>query len=115
MDAGRGESAHGWTRYGQGPTLEPDPIAVRTTGDHLGHSQGSDAGAVEGQSAEPEAVFPQDQLGDAVLPAERDWGAQDARARAGCTEGGGREGADEYRGGAGAGSGDLCAGWGPAE
>ncbi len=50
--------------------------------------------AAEGQGQKPQALLPQDGVGNALLPAARDGRAQNTRADAGSEEGGGREGPD---------------------
>lgn len=88
VDAGGGKGAHGRAGHGQGPALEPDPDAVWAQRHHLGHPQGPHAGAAQGQGAQSQALLPQDQLGDALLPPGRHGRAQDEGADAGGAQGG---------------------------
>lgn len=73
MDAGRGEGIDARPRHGQRATLEPDSAVVWTEWNTVRYPEGPDPGTAEGQGSQSEAVLPQDQLRDAVLPAVCDW------------------------------------------
>lgn len=99
VEPGGGKGAHGRAGHGKRPALEPDSDSVWAQRHHLGHSQGPDAGPAQGQGAEPQALLPQDQLGDAVLPAGGNGRAQDQGPDTGGPQGGRGPGpADDGRG-----------------